>query len=184
MKSIKSEYPSSLPAGPGCGKSTTMAHVFAELKWKGIVAEMATEYAKDMVWSNAMEVLQDQVYVFGKQHHRIFRLADKVEVILTDSPFLLSLIYDQDKSEALRALALEKFHKFDNLNFLLQRRKGYKEEGRLQSEEQAIEKDMEIKAVLEDNDILYRSIAGARTSIPEIVERIIHALKKDIYAND
>ena len=34
--------------GPGTGKSTTMAHVFAELKWRGYDCEMSNEYAKEV----------------------------------------------------------------------------------------------------------------------------------------
>ena len=165
-------------AGPGCCKSTTMAHVFAELKWKGIVAEMATEYAKDMVWSDAIAVLDDQVYVFGKQHHRVFRLHDKVEVIVTDSPFLLSLVYDQDHSKPLHDLAIEKYNNYDNLNFFLLRRKGYKTEGRTQTEEEAIEKDNQVMKVLNDNRIDYTAIEGARESVPTIVKAIWDRLNK------
>jgi len=38
-------------AGPGAGKSTTAADVFAKLKWRGVNAELIGEYAKDLTWS-------------------------------------------------------------------------------------------------------------------------------------
>lgn len=39
-----------LVAGPGTGKSTTMAGVFYKLKSLGIDCEMVTEFAKELVW--------------------------------------------------------------------------------------------------------------------------------------
>ena len=33
--------------GPGCGKSTTMARLFADLKARGYNVEMVSEFAKD-----------------------------------------------------------------------------------------------------------------------------------------
>ena len=61
-------------AGPGAGKSTMMAAVFAELKWRGIDCEMVTEYAKDKVWEGSPHVLDCQPYIFGKQSFRIHRM--------------------------------------------------------------------------------------------------------------
>lgn len=41
---------------PGAWKSTGAAHVFSQLKMKGINAELITEFAKDKVWENNTEV--------------------------------------------------------------------------------------------------------------------------------
>ena len=37
-------------SGPGVGKSTTAAMVFAKLKMNGVDCEMALEFAKEKVW--------------------------------------------------------------------------------------------------------------------------------------
>ena len=58
-------------AGPGAGKSTMVAHTFAELKWRGINCELVTEYAKDKVWEKSFETLENQFYVSAKQYHRL-----------------------------------------------------------------------------------------------------------------
>ena len=82
---------------PGSGKSTGAAYIFSQLKMLGVDAELVTEFAKDKVWENNTEVLNNQTYVFGKQHFRISRCADKVDVIVTDSPLLLSAIYNHSE---------------------------------------------------------------------------------------
>lgn len=108
--------------GPGAAKSTTAAHVFAELKWMGINTELVTEYAKDKVWENSLEVLDNQLYVFGKQQHKIQRAAKHVDVLITDSPILNSLVYDKEKLPTFRKIVLHKHNEFDNLNYYLTRK--------------------------------------------------------------
>ena len=46
--------------GPGCGKSTLMARIFAELKTRGYDCEMVTEFAKDLVWEKRDETFKDE----------------------------------------------------------------------------------------------------------------------------
>ena len=96
-------------AGPGKGKSVMSAEVFALLKKRGINCELIQEYAKSRVWEESFRTLDDQVYVFGKQSHRQWQCDGKVEVIVTDSPLLLSIIYDESKTELLADLVMHVF---------------------------------------------------------------------------
>ncbi len=41
-------------AGPGAGKSTLAAGTFFRLKCLGVNAEIAPEYAKDLVWEESL----------------------------------------------------------------------------------------------------------------------------------
>lgn len=50
---------------PCSGKSTVAVNLFAELKKLGTEAELITEYAKDCVWENSIDTLEDQIFVFG-----------------------------------------------------------------------------------------------------------------------
>lgn len=75
-----------LYGAPGSGKSTGAAYIFAKLKMAGVDAELVTEFAKDKVWEESKEAFNNQAYLFGKQYFRISRCADKVDVIVTDSP--------------------------------------------------------------------------------------------------
>jgi hypothetical protein len=129
-------------AGPGTGKSTTMAHVFAELKWRGIDCEMAPEYAKDKVWEESIKTLDSQFYISGKQYHRLRRLKGKVDIIVTDSPLLLGMYYGRNEPKEYIQLIAAKHIEFNNLNIFLERKKKFNPNGRLQNENQA--KDIDI----------------------------------------
>lgn len=82
---------------PGAGKSTGAAYIFSKLKMAGVNAELVTEFAKDKVWEESKAVFQNQAYIFGKQYFRISRVQDKVDVVITDSPILLSSFYANDE---------------------------------------------------------------------------------------
>jgi len=101
----------------------------------------------------------------------------QVDVIVTDSPILLTPIYDLERRESLKQLMLEEFNKVHNFNVFLKRKKKYQPKGRNQNEEQAKEKDREIKTFLEDNKIPYVEIDGTNENVDVIVKTIITTLK-------
>ena len=131
--------------GPGCGKSTTMARLFADLKARGYNVEMVSEFAKDLVYEQRQETMKDELYIFAKQHHRLFRVIDKVDIIITDRPLLLTNIYtslylpDDEFRKDLQRLVRTTFMNFNNFNLMLNREGiEYKDgEGRLQDLEEA-----------------------------------------------
>lgn len=165
-------------AGPGSGKSTTCAGVFSNLKLSGINCEMALEYAKDKVWENSLKVLEDQIYVFGKQLHRMWRLKDQVDVIITDSPLLLSILYDSSRNINLKNLVLDQFNSYNNINYFIKRGKDYNPKGRTQTEEEAKEKDEEILKLLNVFDIKYSTVSR-NNSVDIITNEILNVLKNE-----
>lgn len=165
--------------GPGVGKSTIAAQTFSHLKWLGINCEVATEFAKDLVWEERYRTLDDQIYLFGKQYHRIFRLNGQVEVVLTDSPLLFASIYDTSQNPYFRALVFNLFDSFHNLNFLLQREKPYMTAGRLQTEGEAIEKDRQIRNMLRSHHVpLLEILASQGAAVDDIVPEILRKIGK------
>lgn len=160
-------------AGPGTGKSTTSAAVFSELKWKGINCEIVTEYAKDVVWEGSSRKLENQIYVFAKQLHRLWRLKDQVDVIVTDSPILFSIIYDKEKNEIFKNLVLQEFNRFNNFNIFLNRKKPYVQSGRLQTEMEARLIDIEIMKLLVSNNFPYIEQDASKDNVQNIVSSII-----------
>lgn len=167
-------------AGPGAGKSSCCASLFAALKWRNINCEMALEYAKDLVYDEDLEKLNNQLYVFGKQQHRMYRLSKKVDVIVTDAPLLNSIYYDAGDSPALREVILAEYRKYNNFNIFVKRAKPYDPKGRLQTEEEAKKIDIAIKDILHTcaaGDFL--EIEGGPQAIEPIAAQVILKLLKD-----
>jgi len=158
--------------GPGTGKSTMAGSVYSELKWRGIETEIVFEFAKELVWEKRTETFKDQIYIFGEQYHRIFRLLNQVEVIVVDSPLLLTPIYDQEHRSNLESLSVNEFNRFNNYNIFISREKPYNPNGRNQDENGAIEKDCEILRLLNRYNVQFDVLPGRRDSIIPICDRI------------
>ena len=158
-------------AGPGAGKSTMMAEVYAGLKRRGVDAEMAPEFARELVRSGRPKELACQPFVFGEQLRRIQRLVDDdVEVVVTDSPLLLSLAYGP--GQGLLNAVEGAHHSYDNLNvFVVRGDKPYRREGRTQTYDQALVLDRQIAEIV----TLARSKVLRVPSTPTGSETVIQA---------
>lgn len=169
-----------LYGGPCAGKSTIAAGVFAELKWNRISAEIITEYAKQLVWEESFPKMRNQLYILGKQHNKQFTLNGKVDVAVTDSPFILSLVYDEGRTTHMSEMAIAEFNKLWNINIFVERAPEYDPTGRTQKTiEEAIVKDVEIKKFLTDNKIEYISIPFSRDATIAITDIIKIELEKN-----
>jgi len=159
---------------PGSGKSTGAAYIFSQLKMLGVDAELVIEFAKDKVWENNTEVLNNQTYVFGKQHFRISRCADKVDVIVTDSPLLLSAIYNHSEllGEEFNDLVAKIFKSYTSVNYFISRSKPYNPNGRLQTEKESDGIADEIKTLLGRYDVKYTEVSGNTVGYDKIVEDV------------
>lgn len=122
--------------GPSAGKSRAAMKLTAMFKENGIKTEYIPEYAKDLTWQESFKVLSNQMYVFGKQQHRLWRVADQVEVVVTDGALLNSLVYGTT-SYLFKALVIEEYNKFENINIYIKRAHKYEQAGRAQTEAEA-----------------------------------------------
>jgi hypothetical protein len=161
-------------AGPGAGKSTTAAGVFCLLKLHGINAELITEFAKDLTWEKRERTLDNQLYVFAKQYHRMWRVKDQVEVMITDSPLLLSLAYGLSGKH--EELVLDTFNQFSNMNFFIRRLKKYNPSGRNQTEGEAKTLDGVIAELLKYHRIFYTEVEGSLNAINFIMTAVLKEL--------
>lgn len=166
---------------PGSGKSTGSAYIFAKLKMYGINAELITEFAKDKVYEENHEVLRNQAYVFGKQSFRMSRCKDKVDVLVTDSPLLLSSFYNKDEvlGEKFDEVVRDVFNSYDNVNYLLERVKPYNPSGRLQTEEESDAMAQPLKDMLDKYDIEYCRVPGSEEGYNTIVDAFLRNIVKE-----
>src|ERR1035437_6434897 len=164
---MKNTLTINLFGGPCTAKSTVAANLFAELKWSRVQCELVTEYVKSLVFEKNFYKMEDQLYIFAKQHRRHLILNGKVDVVITDSPLPLCFYYDNNRTPFLREIILSQFNKFNNLNILLERGGDYDPIGRMQTESEAKIVDIEMKQMLIDNNINYITMSG-RTAVSGI----------------
>jgi len=127
-----------LHGGPGTGKSTTMHGTIWELRRRGLLAEMAPEFAKRVVWEGRTNLLHNQLYLLAKQAKVLVDLDGKVDVIISDAPLLNSILYNQNASDHFRGLVRDLIAQYPRtLNVFLERSKAYEPRGRVQTEDEA-----------------------------------------------
>ena len=168
--------------GSGIGKSTAAAHLFAEMKFRGLHCELVREYVKTWAWQNKQVGPYDQMYLLGKQSKYESLLYDKVDYIITDSPLLLCPIYERYHTgkdliapAALNFLSNAKSKGVTHINFLLQRVKPFDPRGRYETAEQAINVDSYVKSYLLENNIPFTEISCAdRERTEEILKNLFN----------
>jgi hypothetical protein len=166
-----------LYGGPGTGKSTTAAALFAELKQAGVNSELVTEYAKDRVWDEHHACLGDQIYLFGKQYHRIYRLLNKVQVIVTDAPLLLSAYYGAKNTPAsFTQLVLDTHRGLNTFDVFLRRVKAYNPSGRMQTEQEAKGIDVELKELLDKFGIVYADVTADQDAAKVLAKSVLRQI--------
>lgn len=152
-------------AGPGAGKTTAALELTAELKKAGLNVEYVSEYAKELVLEDKSELLSDQQHVTDEQYHRLDRLRNSVDVIVTDSPVLLGIVYGADRiDDAYRQKLRSYYDSFENIDIYLERRTVYDTKGRVQSEEEAVGLDKAISQMLEQQNIYCHGYSSDKIS--------------------
>lgn len=151
-----------LLGGSGLGKSTTAALLFGAMKKQGYNVELVREYVKEWAWAGKKVGKFGQSIIYGQQLQRETDLYGKVDYIITDSPLLLCPIYQQFyaghdalKFQVLNDLDAAKEDGVDHINFLLDRRKPFKQEGRFETEELARSVDTSVKGFLDYHKMHY-----------------------------
>lgn len=168
-----------LTGAPGAGKSSGAATIFAELKRLGINVELVTEFAKDKTWERNVTALGCQEYVFGKQSYRLARCRNDVDVIVTDSPLPLGLIYNTNPAldHHFTAVVLNVFNTYENINFFINRVKPYNPKGRNQTAEESDQLSVVIKNLYHNLNIGYIEINGDNEGYAKAVQDVLDYLE-------
>ena len=162
---------------PGVGKSTYAAELFAKMKQNGLSCELVQEFAKEMVYADNEKLRQDQLIVLAEQYRRTFVLDGKIDYIITDSPLLLSIIYNNltpnpYPKESFNQVCVNAFNRFDNINILLthQQNRAYEQNGRVQNLTQSLQIQKQIISVVYQN--------GLKCCTNPEINRVVAALNK------
>jgi hypothetical protein len=157
-------------SGPSCGKSTTAAFLFSELKVKGYQIELIDEFIKGWAWEKKVPTSWDQWYIFSKQLHKEDKIARNGIHTITDSPLWMQVAYMQRNGDVFSSEVISACKKFDllypkNLNILLKRTVKYDNEGRYENYEQALEMDNNIKKLLDTHIDKYEEFDPTKKEI-------------------
>lgn len=166
---------------PSAGKSTAAAYLFYNLKLLNVNCELVTEFAKDLVWEESNGV-QNQAYVFGQQSYRMSRLDNKVDVIITDSPLLLSVYYGKHnwntRHHQFADMVVEDFNNYNNYNYFINRVKKYNPVGRFQNEQESDAIANDLAWLLEFYNIDFKVFEGSEEGYQIILSDIIYNLQE------
>lgn len=138
--------------GSGCGKSTTSCGIFYFMKMAGYDIELVREYVKQWAWEGRRVGPYDQPVLYGRQLQLEKCLYGTLPFIVTDSPILLSPMYEEFyqgesmvKPGAFKFLDQVAKEGVVHLNFLLKRTKPFKQAGRYENAETAQKMDQFVK---------------------------------------
>jgi hypothetical protein len=164
--------------GPGAGKSTFAAALFMRLKRLHVESELVSEVAKQRIWEGRGHALRNQITMLGDQWELVETLLGKVDVVVTDSPVLLCSIYaPTEYPQVFHELALWCHRSVDSLNVVLDRhRSGYQTSGRMQSLEEALEKDHAIRQLLAGKDIPTLDVSNDDGGLDTAVETVLRQI--------
>lgn len=175
MENNKKTIVVNLLAGPGAGKTTCAWEIASELKKRNLETEYVSEYAKEFVWENKTDILdgslEHQKILYEEQKRRVDRLIGKVDVIVTDSPTILSLLYLKQPNEEFEEKAVKEFKANSNFNLFINRGKNFQQTGRIHSLEESKKIDNKIRDLLEKYDIYFGTYYHSTMDV--VVDNII-----------
>jgi len=176
-------------AGPGAGKSTVAAYVYASLKSYGVAIELVREYVKIWAYEERPIGSFDQLYVFAKQlkAEDVLLRDDRTDYVITDSPVALTAWYAREYEfkgwVELMDLSDIFEEKFPSISIFLNRGdKTYHEHGRYQTYEEALDYDIKIKGHLKDFHIPFLEMSF--DNIDGIASYVAAAIKVDRNENE
>ena len=154
---------------PGAGKSTLAFGLAYKLKLKSIQVDLAHEWIKEKLYENNPYPFHDQLYTYAKQNKKLNQLNGKVDYIITDSPSVQCVAYNEKEPKVYDQMALDYFNQYDNLNFFIERTHQYQPSGRTQTEEQANIVGNKIKEMLDRLNIKY-TVVPANEALDRILQ--------------
>jgi nicotinamide riboside kinase len=170
--------------GGACtGKSTMAAGIFSKLRKNGYSAELTGEFVKDWAYTGRVATKFDSLTTFSNQLYREeLPLKSGIDLVVNDSPILLSIIYAKNDSVGIEEAMLQILNKFENyypsLNIFLERDGiDYEDEGRYSGLDFAKKIDGRILKALSSNGIKYKMMKSLDEN--EVYKYVVNELNKN-----
>ena len=141
--------------GPGLGKSTIGARLFADLKQTGLRVEFSIEHVKNWTFIDRQIDGWDQPYLLGRQiQYSHYPLKKGADLVVEESPPELNSWYaeyfDLPAADALMDVAWEYSKLYPTLHVLLRREDDFYDSfGRFQDIQDAKDMDTRIESMLQ-----------------------------------
>lgn len=167
---------------PGSGKSTFAAELFSVMKKTcgNLTIEYVNEFAKQFCFDDRKNPIFDnplnQLYIGVNQFYNIYRLDGKIDVVITDSPFMMSCIYNNSPLLSFHYDAMVKniFCNYENLNVMLKLQNfDYQQSGRNESKSESLQLEKRLIDLLDKNSIPYIETRDCK----KIIELAINKIK-------
>jgi len=156
---------------PGAGKSSLAFLISAYLKmhYSDLSVECPNEIAKMVCYDEAPKALKCQMYIAGLQQWQIERCEGYVDIVVCDSPVLLSPMYaeegGQNLPESFTEVCRHYHDKYPSLNYFVMRTHPYDTRARFHSEEDSKRIALKIAGIvsaLPHHEVVFSSEDDAR----------------------
>ena len=169
-------------SGPSVGKSVISSLVYGELKCKGYTTEYVQEYAKQLVWLEKWDKLNNQYLVSSKQYEliNVLNKVKSIKYIVVDGSLLLGAYYNKhyktnvSNIEKTEEMILNRMKEFKNIYIYLERNPEiqYENEGRVQTYKESVQIDKRLLELLEEQEIKYKKYRSEKHNVAKIIEYI------------
>ncbi|MBP3222137.1 MAG: hypothetical protein J6M43_08905 [Neisseriaceae bacterium] len=144
---------------PATGKSFTAQNITAILHENGIDCEYIAEYATELIQQGRTDELKDQITVTGEQRRREVEAFKRTNLVITDSPTALGMLYSPKEQKAEVVKFGEQSDKTPHINILLRHNAEslatFSMNGRIHGKEESLRIQSEIVAMLQGKECLH-----------------------------
>jgi hypothetical protein len=166
--------------GPGSDKSFYSAALVMYLHQHNKTVKTIPAFAKALVWQQNFEVLKNQYFIAQRQFEMLNLFDGQVHFLITEGSLPQVLYYNEAFEQNIcdvaktRAQILEWHRMHDNINILVERGdRKYMRTGRFQEEDQALEIDRGLRALMDREGMRYTSLAQDMTAINSFAASLV-----------
>ena len=121
--------------------------------------------------------------MFGQQFYKISRLSNLVDVVITDSPLMLSILYNKcpKLGKSFSSMVHEVARSYYSLDYLLNpiNEGNYDNVGRIHSQDESMQISQRIVDMLDEHSIRYKTLSHDISGYDSVVDDVLDAMRKN-----